>query len=131
MRYNIVHHDFSFPSSCIEFTQLERSSFSTCHCINGDKLKQEPREGNVNVQRFDQRCGKAGHVKAPLLLLSASLRQKPADHAQSRAPTAPPIAASQEQTPKVGGDGLGKLMLKGAPRGEMFCYAFGLDSHSC
>lgn len=51
-------------------------------------------------------------MKAPLPLLSASLREKPAEHAYSKAPIAAPVAASQEQLQNVQADGLGKLLLK-------------------
>lgn len=93
------------------------------------------------MQRLDQRCGKAGQVKAPLLLLllATSLREKLAEQTYSTAPIAAPVAASQEDTKRTGwrwmdrmDHGLGKLVPKGAPWGEErgFCHGLRLDSHS-
>lgn len=76
-----------------------------------DEFVQASREGNVNVQRCDQRCGNVGQMKAPLLLLSVSLREMPDEHTYSKALIAASIAASQENIPNVQNDRLGKLML--------------------
>lgn len=59
-------------------------------------------EGKVSVQRLNQTCGKAGQMKAPLLLLlsllSTSLREKPAEHTDIwQSPTAGSTAAAKEE----------------------------------
>lgn len=70
------------------------------------------------MQRHDQRCGEVGHTKAPLLLLllSTSLREKPAEQTYiDQSIYGWTIATAQEEAPNMQGDGRGKLVLKGAP----------------
>lgn len=74
-------------------------------------MKQAPEEGNVHVQKCDQRDEREGNVKAPFPLLYSS---KGEAYTYSRAPVATPRTASHKESPNVQVDGLDKLVLKGA-----------------
>lgn len=83
-------------------------------------MKQISGEGKVNVQRLKQRCGKAGHVKATLLL--SPLYLSVGEASQTLRHMAEPYSCSHSCCPgwstDVQDDGIGKLVLKGAPQDQ-------------
>lgn len=108
----LTDYNFSCLTHHIEFIQIWRSNFSLYHGVSYEKMKQIS-EGKVSVQRLNQTCGKAGQMKAPLLLLLSPLYFSEGEASRAHRHMAESHgcfhSCCQRRGTDVQDDGLGKL----------------------